>query len=89
MLDDGQRGGRHRAMQPAPCTCNQTSLLNGVPLVGMLMTGSVGAVYRAMLESLRMLSVWALDLLIWYTLDGEDRRYVQVWVLAVSQRSLC
>lgn len=43
----------------------------------MLMTGSVGAVYRAMLESLRMLSVWALDLLIWYTLDGEDRRYVQ------------
>ncbi len=54
-----------------------SALHDGIPCAGMLMTGSVGAVYRAMLESLRMLSVWALDLLIWYTLDGEDRRYVQ------------
>ena len=42
------------------------------------MTDSVGAVYRTMLESLRMLSVWVLDLLIFYLIDGEDHRCVAV-----------
>lgn len=40
----------------------------------MLVTDSVGALYRTLLESLRMLSVWVLDLLLFYGLDGQDRR---------------
>ncbi|PRW33096.1 Solute carrier family 35 member F6 [Chlorella sorokiniana] len=51
-------------------------------LSGMMMTDSVGAVYRTMLESLRMLSVWVLDLVIWYTLDGEDHRFGEPWTVA-------
>lgn len=43
------------------------------------MTDSVGAVYRTMLESLRMLSVWVLDLVIYYTLDGDDHRCADCW----------
>ena len=56
----------------------------------MLVTDSVGAVYRTMLESLRMLSVWVLDLLIYYTLDGEDHRCGRcagaAWVRAGAAR---
>lgn len=40
----------------------------------MLATDAVGAVFRTVLESLRTLSVWLLDLAIYYALDGEERR---------------
>ncbi|KAL4448425.1 hypothetical protein ABPG75_005644 [Micractinium tetrahymenae] len=52
-------------------------------LAGMLMTDSVGAVFRTILELLRTLSVWVINLTIFYTLDGSgDRRFGEPWTSA-------
>lgn len=53
-------------------------------LAGMLMTGSVGAVFRTLLEALRTLTVWLLDLAIWYAaVDGKgEHRFGEPWTRA-------
>lgn len=75
-MGDSTENKRHVGLlsQPLRMQCGTCACPLPHVLPGMLMTDSVGAVYRTMLESLRMLSVWVLDLVIYYTLDGDDHR---------------
>lgn len=52
-------------------------------MAGMLMTDQVGAVFRTILELLRTLSVWVINLATFYALDGSgDRRFGEPWTSA-------